>query len=203
MPNDTTRARTVRRAARPAAGALLAILLVACATPLPAPIAGYTCCNLRDYGGWISSNNIQGGTLVPVGEPIRITAMKRDYYGYGQVAGREVGLRDDQAKTRADTLAWMDKVIVQDDPRPRVAAWPPEVRAAVAVGRVMRGMTRQQVLMALGHPSRADTPDLAAPAWRYWTAHTDETVDVRFGADGRVAELAGTPAAVRAVQMEL
>lgn len=191
------------RAARPALSALLALLLGACATPLPAPIAGYTCCNLRDYGGWISSHNIQGGTLVPVGEPIAITAMKRDYYGYGKVAGREVGLRDDHAKTRADALAWMNAVIVKDDPRPQVAAWPQDVRAAVAVGRVMRGMTRQQVLVALGHPARADTPDLAAPAWRYWTAYTDETVDVRFGDDGRVVELAGKPAAVRAVQMEL
>lgn len=192
----------VRTSVRPLVAAGLAALLTACATPLTPPITGYTCCNLRDYGGWISSNNVQGGTLVPAGTPISLTSIKRDYYVYGSLGDRGIGLRDDQAKRPAQTLAWLRDVVVSQSPRDQIAAMPAEIRAAIDTGRIQPGMTRQQVLLSLGYPARADTPDLASPVWRYWTALTDETVDVRFDAAGQVVDIAGKPTAVRVVQVQ-
>lgn len=93
----------------------------------------------------------------------------------------------------------MRRLVVADDPRARLERLPPDVRKAIGAARVVIGMTRDEVAMALGFPSPTDTPDPAAATWRDRTAHPDEPVDRRFDADGRHAEVAGTPAAVRQI----
>lgn len=178
-----------------------AITLAGCAAPLDKPLAGYTCCNLRAADGWISSNNVQGGALIPLGEPVTLGSIKRSYYVYGEVGGREFGFRDDSASTEEQTLRWVRRIVVADDPRKQLEKLPADVRKAIGAARVVVGMTRAEVAMALGFPSPTDTPDTAAPTWRYWTAHPDEPVDLRFDADGKLAEVSGKPAAVRQIEL--
>ncbi|WP_395702387.1 hypothetical protein [Aquabacterium sp.] len=176
--------------------------LASCATPLPEPIAGYTCCNLRSTQGWISSNNIQGGDLVPAGTPITIETLKRQFYAYARLAGAEFGLRDDTAKTSEDTMRWLKRVVVVENPAAQIASWPGEVRSAIGAARVFVGMTRAQVAVSLGYPSAADTPDLTAAIWRYWTPVEDLPVDLKFDAEGRLASLAGKASAVRTLELQ-
>lgn len=176
--------------------------LSACATRLPQPITGYTCCNLRMHEGWISSNNVQGGTLVPAGEPVKLDSIKRSFYVYGTVGSADVAIRDDSARTEADTQRWLRQVVVAEDPRPQIAGWPVEVRRAVLAGRAAVGMSRAQVLIALGPPSPVDTPNQAASSWRYWTALEDQPVDLLFAEDGRLERLSGKASAVRLLSYE-
>ena len=182
--------------------AVLAGLLSGCATPIEPAVAGYACCNLRMQYGWISSNNVQGGTLLPVGEPVQMTTIKRQYYVYGRIGGLDVALRDDASKSEAQTLQWVRSIIVKDDPRLQLAAWPSDIRAAVLAARVVIGMSRAQVLMALGPPSRIDTPDMAAASWRYWTEADDLPVDLHFGSDDRLQRIEGKPTAVRVISLQ-
>ncbi|KQU83512.1 hypothetical protein ASC78_12735 [Variovorax sp. Root318D1] len=81
-----------------------------------------------------------------------------------------------------------------------LGSWSPEVQKAVYAAKVVPGMTRPQVLMALSYPSRNDTKDLNASSWRYWTTQEDEPVDILFGADGAVSGFSGKPSAVRTVE---
>jgi hypothetical protein len=180
----------------------LAALSSCVVTRLEPPIAGYTCCNLRSTHGWISSNNVQGGVLVPPGEPVRLDQIRKQYYAYGTVGSVEVAFRDDGASSQKDTLQWLRQVVVADDPRGRLAGWSSPVRRAVGSARVMVGMTRDQVLMSLGHPARADTPELGADTWRYWTALEDLPVDLRFGPDGTLLAVSGKESAVRTLVQE-
>jgi hypothetical protein len=178
-----------------------AALLSGCvAVPLEQPIAGYTCCNVRSYDGWISSNNVQGGDLVAAGEPARFEQIKKNYYLYGTIGGTELALRDDNAHNKEDTLSWARRIIVAEDPRPKLASWPADVQKAISYGRVFTGMTREQVLMSLGYPSTADTPDLNAESWLYWTSIGDFPVDLHFGKDQRLVSIVGRPAAVRMIE---
>lgn len=194
--------RTDRLFARLTALSAAAMLAGCAATRLEQPIAGFSCCNLRANAGWISSNNVQGGDLIPLGVPVELTSIKRQYYVYGTVNGRELGLRDDSAKVEQDTLRWVRRVVVAEDPRPQLAAWPSDVRAAIGAARVFAGMTRTQVAMALGYPSPNDTRDLAGPTWRYWTPAEDLPVDLRFGEDGRLTALVGKESAVRTLEFQ-
>lgn len=176
-----------------------AALLSGCATPIQPPIVGYTCCNLRPTYDWISSNNVQGGLILPAGEPVILGTIKKRYYVYGTMGGTGIGLRDDNAKSEADTLAWVRRVVVPENPKARLATWPAEIRTAVQTGKILVGMSREQVLMSLGHPAKADTPDLASPTWRYWTAIDDSTVDLHFDEADRLTTVSGSPAAVKLV----
>lgn len=190
----------------PRIGALLvlgaALLATGCATQLPAPISGYTCCNLRSDGTWVSRANMQYGPLVPAGTPVRIEQATGQHYFYGYLGGAYVGFRDDTARQREDAQAWLQTLVVSQNPQQQLAPWPPEVQAAVLTSRVRVGMTREQVRMSLSAPSPEDTRDLSGPIWRYWVVaeDIDETVDVHFGADGRVSALTGKPQALRMVE---
>ena len=192
----------------PHAAAAIAIAVVAsvflsgCATKLAQPIAGYTCCNLRPDYGWVSSTNMLGGPIVPAGEPATLDTMKRDTYFYGTIGGDYISMRDDAARSKEDALRWARQIVVPTDPRVALATWSPEVQKAVYAAKVVVGMTRPQVLMSLSYPSRNDTKDLNANAWRYWTTQEDEPVDVLFGADGTVSGFSGKPSAIRTVEFK-
>jgi hypothetical protein len=97
---------------------------------------------------------VQGGLLLEAGETARFNLIKRNSFLYGTIGDHEVGLRDDTALNKEDTLRWARRIIVAEDPRLQLATWPPEVQSAVRYGRVMVGMTRAQVLVSLGYPAR-------------------------------------------------
>jgi hypothetical protein len=181
---------------------VIVALLPACATPLQPPVVGYTCCNLRPVDGWISSDNLQGGGMIPPGQPVRLDSIKRSYYVYGTIGDQAFALRDDASRSEADTMDWVRRVVVAQDPNARATTWSPEIRAAVRYGRVLAGMTRAQVAMSLGYPSRNDTPDLLGSKWRYWTAAEDLPVDLVFDSAQRLAGFEGKPSAISIVEAE-
>lgn len=190
---------------RPLVAASVAVaagMLAACAAnPLKSPIVGYACCNLTISDGWVSSHNVQGGAFIRAGEPVRLTSIKRQYYVYGTVSDGDIGFREDNGKNEADTLEWLGRIVVAEDPRRQIVTWASEVRGAVLAAKVMVGMNRHQVLTALGPPSRTDTPDLRGSTWRYWTAVDDEPVDLLFDGD-RLASLQGKASAVRRLELQ-
>lgn len=57
---------------------------------------------------------------------------------------------------------------MRDDPRINNAAWSLDVRQAIAQGKVMVGMTKEQALTAIGYPLPTKTPNLDSNVWRYW-----------------------------------
>ena len=180
--------------------AAAATALSACGSfPIQPPIVGYTCCNLRTDGGWVSSNNVQGGAIIPAGEPVVFDSVKKRYYVYGTVGGIGTGLRDDNSKSEAETLRWVRSIVVATSPRDGILRWPEDVRLAVQYGKVKAGMSKAQVLTSLGHPSRSDTPDPESAVWRYWTSKDDLPVDLHFDDNGLMTHVSGQRSAVQTV----
>ncbi|MDQ7975581.1 MAG: outer membrane protein assembly factor BamE [Rhodocyclaceae bacterium] len=195
----TTSKHSAPRAAR---YALLAATLGlgACAVSIKPPITGYTCCNLHPSYDWVSSNNVLSSQFVAAGEPATYDSIKRGYYVYGTIGGQYISLRDDNARSSEDTMRWVRKIIVDKDPLIELATWPARTQAAVRSGKVVPGMTRQQVLMALGHPSPADTPNLASGTWHYWSAIDDTPIDIGFDAAGLLRDIMGSQPSIRMVR---
>jgi hypothetical protein len=79
-------------------------------------------------------------------------------------------------------------VTTPDDPRPAFASLPEATRDAIRAARVLRGMTREQVVLALGRPRIDFVPDLAAKEWRYDASGEDE-VFLLFSDGGALAEV--------------
>jgi hypothetical protein len=152
---------------------------------------GFLCCNMRSDGSWISDiNYLAGKQLVPAGTPVKIT-------GYGrqrvlvEFEGKKQAIGNDYSRN-LPLEAFAARYVVDADPARRLETFPPKVREAVKAGRLMRGMTREQVLMAVGYPITSYTPDLDAPLWRYWISRSGE-YQVFWSDDGRLDKVFGPP----------
>lgn len=146
---------------------------------------GFLCCNMRSDGSWISDSNYleSGKTTIPAGTPVKFIGYGRNRVNV-EIDGKKQSIGNDYSRDLAREV-FARRYIVKDDPRPRIAALPAKFRTAIESSRVTRGMTREQVLMALGYPISSETPHLDAPLWKYWL-WTFSPFDVYFGSDGKV-----------------
>lgn len=167
----------------------------AAAPALPEPVEGFLCCNMQVEDGWVSDLNARTATsrLLPAGSPVRAT-------GYGRhrvkvlVAGRPLELGNDYSR-KVELRSFAQRYIVAQDPALQMADWTPEQREAVRQAQVLRGMSREQVLVALGYPVADSTPDLASAVWKYFP-EGDVPVEVEFGTDDRISAVRGPDAAL-------
>lgn len=164
-------------------------------------VEGFLCCNMRSDGSWISDSNYVDGAkqMIAAGTPVRITG-----YGRNRVLiefdGQKQAIGNDYSRTlKLEEFA--QRYVVPQDPTAALRSAPPKVREAVKSARITRGMTRAQVLMAVGYPIASATPDLAAPLWRYWASRSAE-YQVFWGDDGRVERIFGAPATRALVELE-
>jgi hypothetical protein len=148
--------------------------------------AHYTTTNLRYDGDWISDMQQPQLPFVPAGSRLKVVSFgsnKADIL----IDGRKMRIGVDYARKEESIQAFIARVTAVEDPKATHATWPERVRTAVRAGRVMPGMTREQVLAALGRPRLDQLRDLTADDWPY-TADQEELFVV-FGADGRVREV--------------
>ena len=147
----------------------------------------YTCCNIRYDDRWVSDSNFLDKPFIPAGARVKVTGWARGRVNVN-VEGRPLAAGPDYGHESLTREQFADRLFVREDPRQRFATYPQEVQDAVLAGKVMRGMTREQVLMSIGYPRPDHTAGLAAPRWVYFTADPDE-FDLDFDAEGKVVAI--------------
>lgn len=150
---------------------------------------GYACCNLRYTGEWISDQSSGELPFVPVGTRILVRGVEGDR---AEIEAGEKPYRMglDYGRKLEKTAEWVDKLVVLDDPAERLAKYPATIRTAIEAGRLLYGMTREQVLMAVGYPSTYDTPKLDATPWKmYW----NRTQYLIHWSGGKVSRIEAAP----------
>lgn len=171
--------------------ALCGALAAAMSAPLLAQSVtdGYLCCNLRTDGSWISDiNYIEAGKqLIPVGTPVKATGYGR-YRVYVEIDGKKQAIGNDYSR-ELNMDAFTQRYIVTEDPQSKLAGFPEEIRNAIKSARLTPGMTREQVVMAVGYPVTSENPNFEAKIWRYWL-NSDSEFQVVFDDKGRVQEIA-------------
>lgn len=156
--------------------AAIALILVGCASgggtsanETATMRSGYTCCNLRSNGSWISDSNYAepGKSVIPLGSPVTVTGFGRNRVNLRFSDGSQQQLGNDYSRSQAlpDFAA---KYVVASDPHARLVTFPAKIQSAIKGGRLVLGMTKEQVLMSLGYPIADENPNLDAPYWRYW-----------------------------------
>ncbi|RUR70094.1 cell envelope protein SmpA [Variovorax guangxiensis] len=193
---------------RLAAAALLAATVVPASitvahaqrpSPPPGPlVSGYLCCNMRTYGDSISDINYdeQGTSIVAVGTPARITTYDFRWFGV-ELAGKQQRIKNDYSRN-IPLPTFAQRYVVTADPKQKLATFPAPVREAILAGKVMPGMTREQVLMAIAYPVASENPSLDAPVWRYWRDSWSE-FQVQFDEKGLVKTVVGDAVALNRV----
>jgi len=162
---------------------------------LPDPANGFLCCNMRTDGSWISDSNYFSidKKVIPLGTPVKALGYGRQRV-YVEFADGKQAIGNDYSRN-LNLTAFARRYIVAEDPRQKLAGYPPRIRKAIEAGRLVPGMTREQVIMAVGYPISSENPDLNAPVWRYWLSTWAE-YQVMFGPDNLVKEI-GTDAQTR------
>jgi hypothetical protein len=188
------------------ASVVVAAAVAACAGPEPrseAPPArpaaadlrsGYACCNLHHDGGRITDANLGQFPFVPAGTPVRVRTID-GYRADVLVDGKPMHLVLEQGRTPEAMQAWVERLVAADDPQARLERYPAAVRMAIRAGQVMKGMSREQVFMALGPPQGGEDRRPDAPSWRYWWSSFGPFY-VYWSKGGSVSRIDGHPEAV-------
>lgn len=154
---------------------------------------GFLCCNMRTDGSWISDINYaeSGKRLVPVGTPAKVTGYGR-YRVHVELGGGKQAIGNDYSRD-LEPGAFAQRYVVAEDPKAKIAQFLPKVKQAIESARVSPGMTREQVIMAVGYPVSSENPHLDAKVWRFWLSSFAE-FQVLFDDAGKVKEIATDPA---------
>ena len=174
------------------AAAAVMTLLAGAALAQPEP-EGFLCCNMRTDGSWISDINYEEShkTLIPVGTPLKVTGYGR-YRVRIEIDGKRQALGNDYSRTLSNEK-FMERYVVKDDPRVKIATYPPKIQQAIKAAKVTPGMTREQVVMAVGWPVTSENPDYNARLWRMWLWSFNE-FQLNFGDDGKLKDISTDPA---------
>ncbi len=162
--------------------------------------AVFVATNLRYEGDWINEASTPGLSFVPVGSRIKVVD-----YGSNRASvlidGRKMRLGIDYTRGIETIQQFFARVTSAEDPRPKVATYPEAIREAIRVGRVIPGMNRDQVLVALGRPRQDFNRYLNDKEWKYEVPENGELFVV-FDDAGLVKEVDGARKARKLVLYE-
>jgi hypothetical protein len=151
------------------------------------PFKGFACCTLHYEGDWISDGNYAILPSIPAGTPITVLRYGR-HKAYAEINGHPMRLGHDYGREQESLDQWVHKIVVDVDPAAKISGYAPDVQAAIRLGRVMTGMTREQAVIAVGYPLTSETSTLDSPIWRHWVSSFEE-YQLLWGSDGLIREI--------------
>jgi len=99
-------------------------------------------------------------------------------------------LDHDYGRDQESLDVWVSKVVVNQDPRPQIGEYPPDVQEAIRLGKVTVGMSREQAIASIGYPPANENITLDGPVWQLRRARGDE-YQLNFDRNGRIASVTG------------
>src|SRR2546422_32094 len=151
----------------------LTTFLAACKGPVvPHPMTGetrYLCCNMHYEKTEISDVNYLKGTLIPFGTRVQILEVRKSSVKFQPAGQPPITLVLKYGKDATTMDQYLDRVFLREDPHAKLpkpgkdkkqAAAAEKSRKQIEDGEVAPGMTRDEVLMALGYPPLHRTPSL-------------------------------------------
>lgn len=193
---------------------LLAALVLSAPSYAQTLADGFLCCTVRfEYYRNVNrasdANWVEFRSHLQAGTPVKVSAYqaRSPYANTSQVVGAQsakpyefliAGDKKELVLKNEDTQHlspkdYLGQLVVTTDPKVRIETFSPEIKEAIASGRVMVGMTKEQVIMALGYPLKKENLNLvSSPMWRYYYGSFDE-IFVVFETDGKVRAIEGLP----------
>lgn len=136
----------------------------------------FTCCNLRfrDDGTTTDANYLFIGianNFLPAGTPVPVTG--RGPHGLEiqpQVGGRRFYIAFQYGTERMGPADYFHLILRDTDSRAGLQSTNPRMQKAIADGRLVRGMSKTQALLARGYPPFHQTSGVESDEWIYFDA---------------------------------
>ena len=146
-----------------------------------------------------TSTNYRMGTLIPINskfEFVKTSWAKRrtkpPFYGQEAsfrvkhvVSGQIIKIANIKKYSGSDASGYFLKMFSKD--KTDLSSFTEKERQYILIGRVLSGMSKKGVILALGYPPVHKTPSLNNPIWRYWNSKLG-TFTVQF-LDDKTIEL--------------
>ncbi len=156
----------------------------------PAPVSSqplYLCCNFRTETDWLNDAGFLVGRIIPAGTPVKHLGTNRGVANI-EIDGKRFRLSNEFGARAEPIEAWLKKVLVTADPTAKIRTYSQSMQSAIKSGKIARGMSKDQVVIALGHPPAHATGSLDVLEWTYmsnrWVRYT-----VMFDQNGRVRDV--------------
>jgi len=167
-------------------------------TKVASPLNGqyrYTCCNIRYEKPEITDVNYQTGAIIPYGTRVQIIEVEKNAVRFQPAGHPEITLVYRHGRKIYPFEQYLDRIFLADPPKGPAAvaaasskkkgqAPAPASKFArqIEQGQVEPGMSKKDVLLALGYPPAHRTASLESPIWTYWRNRW-ETYMVYFDGD--------------------
>lgn len=158
--------------------ALSLIVLSGCVTPinvsqalqLPEDSELYTTHNIWYEIPWnISSINYQKGKIIPFGTRIKFVSADPQSVTFEVVStGRNYTINYHEKWGMKPIEEFIRHLVTTKNRSEQTKGISPEIRKAMLMGKVKKGMTRKEVEMTYGPPSPHRTPLRESLTWIYW-----------------------------------
>jgi hypothetical protein len=149
----------------------------------------YLCCNVHFDAAkpTITDALSTQGTLIPFGTRVEVRKVTRDTVTFEAVGHPPITLEYTYGAKALSFDQYLGRLFVTEDPRLKLKKVPARQVKLVEKGTVAPGMSRDQVIMALGYPTADRTPSLEASSWTYSTGSSQALVVYFDG--GRVSSV--------------
>jgi hypothetical protein len=129
----------------------------------------YLCCNLHydPRKPEITDALPTQGTLIPFATRVEVQKVTRDSVQFEAAGHPPITLEYEHGTTAHPFDQFLGRLFVTEDPRLKLKKVPARQVKLVEKGTVAPGMSRDQVLMAIGYPPADGTASLEASAWTY------------------------------------
>jgi hypothetical protein len=170
--------------------ALFAILATAFAAAAQDKPEGYTCCNFHYDKDWISDANWGNLPFIPAGAKIRVLSYGSNRASV-EIDGKPMRIGHEYGRSEESLEKFISKLVVKANPRAKVDRAPAHVKTAINQSRVVKGMTKDQVLVSVGYPPTHRTRSTDDSVWNYWASRAGR-YEVHFKGN-TVERLVGAP----------
>ena len=109
------------------------------------------------------------GNIVPINTPVKLVSMSGSKLTLKRLdTGQELKVENENKFTKK-SIPEIAALMLSIEKTP-IEKLPEEVASAVRNGEMRKGMTRELVLLARGHPPAHETPSLENDRWVYWSS---------------------------------
>jgi hypothetical protein len=115
------------------------------------------------------TTNYARGNIVPINTPVKLISMSGSKMTLRRLDTNQDIKVENEDKFTKKSIPEIAALMLSTEKTP-VEKLPEEVAAAVRNGDMRKGMTKELVLLARGHPPAHETPSLDNDRWVYWSS---------------------------------